>query len=179
MLHKFTPQISRDETKGLRQTNIELMDRLKQLWECYKSLNPVFDPTAAQQSDSSTTISTIINPETQHNHITPFTDSTKHNNCMSMSNNTSFSCRTHHTHKDGDQPQDKIDAFPNNLPNTNNTEVAAVSSYTLTESCNNQTSNKFVIVTSNDEVEVIGNIFLISLSFSLSLFFQNIFSGRI
>lgn len=149
------------------------MERLKQLWECYKSLNPVFDPTATQQSDTSTTISTtIINPETQHNHITPYTDS-KHNNCMSMSN-TSFSCHTHNHAKDGDQPKDKIDAFHknnvNDLPNTNTpaniTEVAAVSSYTLTESCNHN-NNKFIIVNDN-EVEVIGNIFLISLFFFFS-----------
>lgn len=157
------------------------MDRLKQLWECYKSLNPVFDPTGAQQSDTSTTISTIINPETLHNHITPYTDS-KLNNCMSMSN-TSFSCHTQNHENDDDQPKDKIDHEPssssstsalhNNLRNTaNHTEVAAVSSYTLTESCNH--NNKFIIVNSN-EVEVIGNIFLISFSFFLFSSFKHLF----
>lgn len=149
----FTHHISRDETKVLRQTNIELMDRLKQLWECYKSLNPVFDPTATP-SDTSTI---IINPETQHNHITPFTDS-KSNHCMS----TSFSCHTH-----AEPPKDpNLDTnFHANTTNPANvTEVAAVSSYSLTESCNHK-PNKYVIVNEN-EVEVIGNIFLITFLFS-------------
>ncbi|XP_063697244.1 rootletin-like [Culicoides brevitarsis] len=66
----------KEETKSLRQTNIELMDRLKQLWECYKSINPVFDPVAAAASstDTPSLTSTTINPETQHNHITPYSD---------------------------------------------------------------------------------------------------------
>lgn len=160
------------------------MDRLKQLWDCYKTINPVFDP-AAGTSDSSMTISTTIKPETQHNHITPFTD-TKHNNCMSMSNATHHSFS--HNHDEGDLIKQTNDnpsssstcAFHNNnnynlLSNTHENagvvDAATVSSYTHTESCNN--INKYIV--NSIEVEVIGNIFLLIFLFFFSFFSNNRF----
>lgn len=85
----------REEKKSLRNTNIELLDRLKQIWECYKKINPTFQAIDQFNGDrmpfslNSTTCDDTLTTNTVNNCATLSTASTS---STVTTVNTSINC---------------------------------------------------------------------------------------